>query len=363
MSLMSFTFYRYVGTGLTVHDISIQHKDVVGLLMVSSDLFLLLTPEMQYALTVDVGHAEAIRTSSRAFHADPKKLFSKFKGLEIVAESVQPTFTSDDPRSNPTAPASTIPVKKTKESDDPAVLDGSVEYGTRQFNIPEYKNLNPLEYVKGAALGGSSIMDYKIIELAPCGTAHIELRTAKDLKGRAASAFAGRAIEEVPDHILQDFVTNIIPALGSKVELPFKRLYLSIDNKEDTHILTSTIAGVMYGKIHISPNQLVSLYGGFNSRIVAQAMTHELAHFYDNTLMRNLDNILFKKAVQGVAIHPLADTGASVTARKEHFATLAELMVWGSAARGVYCLNGMEIVEKYFENRYVTEKDKLERIF
>lgn len=367
MSLMSFTFYRYVGTGLEVQDIKIQNRDIVALQTMSSDLHLMLLPSMAHALQIDVGQAEAIRSSSRAFHADPAKLFKNFKGLEDVAKKpkpasdVQPSFTSDDVRHNPSDPAPTMPVHETKGS-DPGILDTEgVKFGTRQFNIPEYKGLNPLEYVKGAALGGSSIQDYKVIKLAPSGTAHISLKTARDMKGKAARIYDDTA--QVPDHILADFVDNIIPAIGSKVDLPFNRLYLSVGNKEDTHIVTSTTGGIMYGKIHISPSQLHALYGGFNSRVVAQAVTHELAHFYDNTIMRNFDKLKFKNSVQGVSIHPLATTGAALTARKEHFATLAELMVWGSAARGVYCLNGVEIVEKYFENRYITDKDKLERIF
>lgn len=368
MSLMDFDFLRYVGTGLQVHDITINNKDVVALLNMSEDLTLLLLPSMEHPISIDTGQAEAIRSSSRGFHADPNRLFKNFKGLNLEEPTVvsdvnaRPSVTRDDPSYNPDAPAPDTPALKTSEIDDPAIIGGdNIEFGRRQFAIPSHKNLNPLEYVKGAALGGRSIYDYKEIPLAKSGTAHIELKTIKDM-GRTARSIFGKATQEVPEHIMNDFVNNIIPALGSKVDLPFKRLYLSVDDKEDTHIVTASTGGMLYGKIHISPSQLVSLYGGFNSRIVAQAVTHELAHFYDNTMLRNLDKLRFKAAIQGKAIHPLAETGQSIAAMKEHFATLAELMVWGNAARGVYFLNGMDVVEKYFENRYITEKDKSERM-
>ncbi len=209
-----------------------------------------------------------------------------------------------------------------------------------------------LQFNSGVMMGGTP-NNYQVIKLTPFGGATIQVDTIEDDPRKYGRTKQGDY--PAPDYFMEDFRNNIVHALGLNVKLPFQRLAVAFCQTE-TMIITRVISAITYGIVLINPDQIYKYMGGFNSRTVAQAVTHELAHFIDSTMLRNSERMRWQQDLRGKNLHPhQAEMGAATTSA-EHFATLAELMVWGNSLRRVYNLNGFEIVNKYFKNRFISDE-------
>lgn len=364
--MRDFTFYRYLGgEPLRANGIEVLTRDIVGLCF-GDGVAYIASPKQMQVIPVDISLGEKIKEDSREFTANPAKLFPENFNFDIPENNV-----SDIPKpkleKEPAAiPAPTAYPSQVNKSDVPApapISNESEEVANtrRAQEIQEkehvaYKALKPLKYANTVYAGGS-VNNYEPKKLQKCGKVKLEVKNFDEfLNLRIKSSYSARP---VPDAIMQDIQDNVMPAVGLKEPLPFKRLFVGVGISDDgCYILTTRVSGILYGVIVLDPKQIVELLGGFNSKSVAHVITHELAHFIDNTMLRNVDRMKFKAAIAGKDIHPIRNVAAGKnTMAMEHFATLAELMVWGDSLRKVYVLNGFEIVAKYFENRYIPDED------
>lgn len=354
MSIFDFKFRRYLGADvLRSNGVEVQPRDVVGLMPVNEGLAYIASTRYPVVDAIDGSMYDQIMESSRAFTADPGKLFGDFD-FTLPTEGGRKSGEVDKPQAKPVAAKpKPVKIKTENETREDEATRAARQY--QQENSPDFGKMRPLEYATPIYSGGS-MANYSVKKLPRCGKVALEIRPISELQGKVAKLHG----HDAPDYVMQDIQDNVMPALGLKIPLPFKRLYFGItsDLRDGTHIVTYRVSGILYGAISVDPKQLIALMGGFNSASVAHATTHELAHFIDHTMIRNVDRMRFEQAIRGKKIHP--DTlrpGAISTVPAEHFATLAELMVWGNSLRRVYTLNGIEIVEKYFENRYIPQAD------
>lgn len=150
---------------------------------------------------------------------------------------------------------------------------------------------------------------------------------------------------------------EVLPRLGLRKGLPDRRVYLAQSHTESTCIYHLQGSGNGYGLVIINPDQLNRILGGYNTYALGQALTHELAHYIDTSVVRNTARVEFDRAMRvsrGKLLHP--DQGADpYKFSKEQFAMLAEAMVWGHTVRGLYSLNGIDVVGRYFYNNWIPE--------
>ena len=351
MSVHDFKFRRYLGTQvLKSNGVEIQPRDVVGLLSVNEGLAYIASTRYPVVGQIDGQTYTTILDNSRNFTADPTNLFAGF-------DFSLPNDKSSAPRTKPAAQPEIVPeVRKTnQDTSDPAV-NAAREF-QRQIS-QDFGKLRPLEYTQ-PVYGGGTANNYQVKKLPRCGHVVLEIKPVSEIRDKLLTGSRLHA-QDAPEYVMKDIQDNVMPSLGLKIPLPFKRLYVGLTNdaRDGTHIVTYRVSGILYGVIAIDPKQLITLFGGYNSTSVAHATTHELAHFVDNTMIKNVDRMRFEQAIKGKRIHPATlKSGAISSVPAEHFATLAELMVWGDSIRKVYTLNGIEIVAKYFENRYIPQSD------
>lgn len=355
MELTDYRFYRYLGaTQLSSNGFTVKPRDVVGLYKANEGMAYIVSPDYPAAGTIDIGMYDAIRESSRSFTADPSVLFRNIS-MSPVGDSAQGTPAPGNPNpANPPAQEPS-PVESVKAKKERRQMEDAAEYQMRENDT--FGSLASIEYTRPLYAGGSA-NNYEPQPLPKCGTVRLEIKPISELL--SVPKFKNLRGYDAPDYMLTDVMENIMPAIGLNVQLPFKRLFFGLtkDPSDGTHLATYTINGIRYGAISISPEQMVQEFGGYNSRAVGQAITHEVAHFVDHTMLRNLDRLRFTQDIRGRLLHPASKIpGRISTVPSEHFATLAELMVWGNSLRKVYTLNGIEIVAKYFENKYVTQSD------
>lgn len=357
MSIQDFKFRRYLGAEtLRSNGVEIQPRDVVGLLSVNDGLAYIASARYPVVGAVDGSVYTTIVDNSRSFTADPSNLFKNFDFTLPTEQAAKPAKKKVDITKHEPEPEIVPEVRKeNRDNSDPAA-NAAREF-QRQIS-QDFGQLRPLEYSNPVYAGGSP-GNYMTKKLARCGKITLEVMPVSAIRDRLPSEARIRA-EDAPDYVMQDIQNNVMPSLGLKIPLPFKRLYVGLTNgaRDGTHIATYRVSGILYGLIAIDPRQLTAFFGGFNSTSVAHATTHELAHFVDNTMIKNVDRMRFEQAIRGKKIHPDAlKSGTISSVPAEHFATLAELMVWGDSLRKVYTLNGVEIVAKYFENRYIPQSD------
>ncbi|AXG66859.1 hypothetical protein HOU08_gp133 [Dickeya phage vB_DsoM_JA29] len=361
--MKDFTFYRYLGgEPLRSNGLEITTRDVVGVAF-GDGVAYIASPKQSQVIPVAIELGNKVREDSREFTANPAKLFPENFNFDIpeanVSETPKPEIAAPIPA--PTAYPSQVnksavpaPAPVSNETEEIANTRRAQEIQEKEH--VNYKQLKPLKYAN-TVYGGGSINNYEVKKLEKCGKVKLEVQSYEDyLKTGLRSSISARSC---PDYVMQDIQDNVMPAIGLKVPLPFKRLFIGLGLSDDgCFILNTRYNGVQYGVIILDPKQIVKLLGGFNSKSVAHVITHELAHFIDSTLLRNVDRMKFKAAIAGKDIHPIRNVAAGKnTMAMEHFATLAELMVWGDSLRKVYALNGIDVVEKYFVNRYIPDED------
>ncbi|ARW58782.1 hypothetical protein HOS33_gp142 [Erwinia phage vB_EamM_Y3] len=364
MDISDYSFYRYLGKGqLISNGVHMEPREVVGLIQANDSLFYIAHPKYPGAVAISGDSGEMIIANSRKFTAAPNALFSanfNFTPSEVAEqapEAVQkpkpkPVVLTKKPE--PSAPAPE-PVSDTSYEEDDAATARAKRI--RADDMPDFGNLKPLVYAPAIYSGGSA-NNYAVKPVPKCGKVHLEVFGLDDLQ--VPRAKLEKYGVSPPDYVLKDIQENVMPGIGLNFPLPFKRLYVGLSKENSdigSHIVTYPVHGFMYGAITIDPKQLIKYFGGFNSLSVAHVITHELAHFVDHTMLRNVERMRFEQAIRGKKIHPDSLTRQVRSVPTEHFATLAELMVWGASLRNVYTLNGFDVVAKYFENRYVPQKD------
>lgn len=351
---------------------TITPRAVFGVYKTPEDYYLLL-PKSDTAYLMPEDMYDELMSNSREFTADPSALFGVSDVELEQSNSVKAKPATDNaspnkvqsvkPRAVKAKPVKTPP--ESQETQNIPAVDDSLSDRERsaaleaQDNIKrlsiKHGTMSPIEYTIPNYPGGTED-NYKVRPLAVCGVAGVTVRSLSELRDKIPRLPITET--ELPPNIMQDLMENVIPGCGLKIELPFKRLYASMSPGDGSFLRTITYAGIRYGLFNIDPNQAVHYLGGFNSLSMAHIFTHELAHFIDSTMIRNVDRMKFQEAIRGKKVHPDSLKASAVTSvPAEHFATLAELMVWGDSVRKVYALNGIEVVEKYFVNRYIPESD------
>lgn len=408
-----YTYRRYLGQPTTIAGQKIGERTVFGF---SPTSFVL--PGVAHPIAASEEDIERLTRQSRPFKADPSTLFN-FK--EVETEVAKPAKVREAKKRSPNIPSDVVHPKGVEILDDgdgvrlPTIKSGDITFkpipgGVRiERDKPEptkvtdikpseilkdvvlHKTEKPVDLIEDAEydtevpqeverriqaeldthtyhkkdirfnsgiLMGGTASNYKAVKLTPFGGISLKVDSILDNPKYRPT---GVTVSPAPDYVMKDFVDNVSHALGLKVPLPFQRLAFGYTN-EGTMIVTRVIQAQMYGIILVDGKQIERLMGGFNSRTMAQAITHELAHFIDNTMLRNVERMKWQAALRGKNLHPDQGSMGARTTSLEHFATLAELMVWGNSLRRVYNLNGIDIVSKYFLNRYISEETIQENI-
>ena len=366
LSITDYSYYRYLGPAAMISNgVHMETREVIGLLKVSSDLYYIAHPKYDQAYAISGDDGDKLIENSRPFTAKPDALFKPDFDFTPYEEKNKKPAPPAEPEPKP------VSVKKAETEPAPPIFTGnddrpgedtpdSMKAAQRRLmDMPDFGNFKPLKYASAIYPGGTP-NNYSIKPVKKCGKVHLEVMGMDDLR------VPGVTLEKngisPPDYVLKDIQENVMPGVGLNLPLPFKRLYVGLlkanSDSGGSHISTYIVHGFMYGAISIHPQQLVQLLGGYNSLSMAHVITHELAHFVDHTMIRNVDRMKFDQAIRGKKIHPDSLSPRAIkSVPAEHFATLAELMVWGYSLRNVYTLNGVEIVSKYFENRYIPQTD------
>ncbi|QZE56341.1 hypothetical protein pEaSNUABM40_00145 [Erwinia phage pEa_SNUABM_40] len=370
LSILDYSYYRYLGNDTMISNgIRMQPREVVGLLQVNSDLYYIAHPKYDRAAAISGVDGDMIATTSRPFTAKPDALFkpdfnftpyeeekkaSKPKAKPTVVKKPAP---EPLPPSKVNVPLDKLPPMPVAGDDD--TTDSMKARQVQRLGEVDFGNMKALRYASAVYPGGTP-NNYAVKPVKKCGRVHLEVKGMDELRVPGIS-FEKNGVSP-PDYVLKDIQENVMPGVGLNIALPFDRLYVGVlkanSDSGGSHIATYRVHGFLYGAISIHPAQLVQLLGGYNSLSMAHVITHELAHFVDDTMLRNVDRMKFDQAIRGKKIHPDSLTARTIkTVPTEHFATLAELMVWGYSLRNVYTLNGVEVVSKYFENRYIPQAD------
>jgi hypothetical protein len=162
----------------------------------------------------------------------------------------------------------------------------------------------------------------------------------------------------IPRSIIED-IDKHSKHLGLLKTIPMRNvLFLDGDAMHtNTCVLSQPYGGQTVAIIVINSKQLVQLFGGYNTNALLQALTHEIAHYYEKSYIKNADRLRFEKLLGHKQLYPTGKWAGEASANKsEQFAVLAEYMVWGQSARNLYYTNGVEEVLKYFANQYMTEE-------
>lgn len=96
--------------------------------------------------------------------------------------------------------------------------------------------------------------------------------------------------------------------------------------------------------------------GSLGVGMVAQAITHELAHYMmHDGIFKPSQAERYKKQLVARKLHPDQFHHAGYTNPWFHeaWATLCEYMVHGSSVRGLSCIEGWEYAEQYFDNNFL----------
>ena len=150
----------------------------------------------------------------------------------------------------------------------------------------------------------------------------------------------------------QDYIGNLVKLNTSTFTLSTNRISTMISMYYNTKVSARKVLAMT-----LCMKQLQMINGGtLNYQIVAQAVTHELGHYVFSNALKNSDRLKWTRMVGGLNIHKdQYKHGYSYPWYDEHFAMMAEYMVHGKCARKLQSTIGVEIVEKYFDNRYLRD--------
>lgn len=180
----------------------------------------------------------------------------------------------------------------------------------------------------------------------------------KPVKFKSKSGKAAMIYPIQPD--ILDMVTEALKHTGSIVPYKGSRLYLAESFDYSTMISIITQANQMRSRsfLIINRGQLAHINGGvLDTRIVAQAITHELAHYmWYSGIVKQTDLVKFKRMYSSNKdLHPdqFEHPGYSNPWASEAWAVLCEYMVHGTSARGLVTPLGWEIAQEYFQNNFL----------
>lgn len=161
-----------------------------------------------------------------------------------------------------------------------------------------------------------------------------------------------------PSDSMYDMVEKSLGYLGTRIPFKFP-IKIAVGPNFGTSIVTQTDRTKANKDIYIviDPPQLQRLFGSITVELLAQVLTHELAHYALKNVVRNSDLIMFKRQIAAKKLHKdqFNHPGYSYPWWDEAFAILCEAMVHGRSARGFSTPIGWEIAEKYFVNRYLKD--------
>lgn len=168
--------------------------------------------------------------------------------------------------------------------------------------------------------------------------------------------FNGGRVYRLPDNVLED-LAKYSKCLGLKRALPAGNfVVVGCDSPGSTCIATLSSGGRMVSIVYINMAEIAQHLGGANTQSILHALTHEFAHYFHKGL-KGTALLEWKKATGGRKLHPAQGRDAYAF-DTEQFAILAETMVCGNSARGLYNCNGINVVERFFVNNFITAEDR-----
>lgn len=163
----------------------------------------------------------------------------------------------------------------------------------------------------------------------------------------------------IPSDRLFEQVVKAASYLGLKVA--FKHpVVVATSQTEGTCLkgVYNKIRGSYDIRLIINPKQLQRIFGVISVPVLAQVITHELAHYIMLfKVMRQSDVAKFKKAIAAKMVHKnqFDHPGYGYPWWQEAWAILCEAMVHGQSCRGFSTPIGYELAEKYFVNNYLKQ--------
>lgn len=168
--------------------------------------------------------------------------------------------------------------------------------------------------------------------------------------------FNGGRVYRLPDNVLED-LAKYSKCLGLTRALPAGNfVVVGCDSPGNTCIATLSSGGRMVSIVYINMAEIAQHLGGANTQSILHALTHEFAHYFHKGL-KGTALLEWKKATGGRKLHPAQGQDAYAF-DTEQFAILAETMVCGNSARGLYNCNGINVVERFFVNNFITAEDR-----
>lgn len=159
----------------------------------------------------------------------------------------------------------------------------------------------------------------------------------------------------LPDDILNDLAQHS-KCLGITYSIVPANFIVVGTNTGSTGIITLNSGGRMVSIVQINMEQIGKLFGACTTQAILHALTHEFAHYFHRGLKGTAARE-WRKATGGRTLHPTQGRGAYAF-DTEQFAILAETMVWGDSVRGLYTCNGINVVERFFVNNFITAEDR-----
>lgn len=155
-----------------------------------------------------------------------------------------------------------------------------------------------------------------------------------------------------PSLELQELMERVVPLLGNKVK--FKLPYLMWGEGPSTFMMQSQVTTMQVLSINL--DQLRQHYGKADETVVGSAITHELAHYCLDNVVRQSDKRAFRREIAKSRVHHEQTTaaGSSYPYHHEQFAMLCEFGVWKTCCRGLQSTRGHQIVGKYFDLQHIT---------
>ncbi len=154
------------------------------------------------------------------------------------------------------------------------------------------------------------------------------------------------ALRPCTDQRIIDLMNEIVPLIGNRVSMRLDHLVWGIGNSTSMVTYRTTSKQLLT----ICPEQIIQIYGRCDLDTLGSAVTHEMAHYVLNQVVKNSDEMKFKREAAGINLHNSQNnaSGSTYPFYHEQFAMLAEYGVWNTCARGLQSTKGWEIVNKYF---------------
>ena len=187
-------------------------------------------------------------------------------------------------------------------------------------------------------------------------TGSVSYQANKIFEAALRQGFNGGRTYRLSDEILED-LAKYSKCLGITRKLPAGNfVVVGTEGAGATCIATFNSGGRMVSVIYVNMAEIAQHLGGANTQSVLHALTHEFAHYFHKGL-KGTALLDWKKTTSGRKLHPAQGKDAYAF-DTEQFAILAETMVHGNSVRGLYNCNGINVVERFFVNNFITAEDR-----